>query len=198
MTDSRVPAPVPASGGEPDWLNERIAKLDAWLEPHRQWGECPMTGQEDCCDTIVVELRALRRAHAERAALLAQLAAARESFRQAEESRVTNAQLYERALGDLAAAREEQECCRCGDAACRGVKLSPVCDMCLEWATPTLRGAVTKMTPLHDDEIAYYEREVEEAAKTTNEPERLILLAELQRVREVRALIAAALSAHQE
>ena len=44
-----------------DEVSAKIAKLEAWLEPHRKWGECPMTGVEDCCDTLVQELALLRR-----------------------------------------------------------------------------------------------------------------------------------------
>jgi hypothetical protein len=39
----------------------RIAELERSLRPHREWGGCPMTGEEECCDTLVIELRLLRR-----------------------------------------------------------------------------------------------------------------------------------------
>ena len=38
----------------------KIAELTETLRPHREWGGCPMTGEEDCCDTLVIELRLLR------------------------------------------------------------------------------------------------------------------------------------------
>jgi hypothetical protein len=54
-------------------IEDRIADLDRRLRPHRSAGRCPMTGGEDCCDTLVVELRTLQEAHTIIAALLARL-----------------------------------------------------------------------------------------------------------------------------
>jgi hypothetical protein len=50
-------------------LDARIRRLDLELAPHRNWGECPMTGAEDCCDTLVIELRLLREIRELRSAL---------------------------------------------------------------------------------------------------------------------------------
>lgn len=41
-------------------IAERIDRLERELTPHFEWGECPMDGEQDCCDSIVVELTLLR------------------------------------------------------------------------------------------------------------------------------------------
>lgn len=49
---------------EPFTLEEVVRQIrvaEKFLKPHRSWGECPMSGEEECCDTLVQELRMLRR-----------------------------------------------------------------------------------------------------------------------------------------
>jgi hypothetical protein len=40
-------------------IDRRLDLIEERLAPHREWGECPMTGNEDCCDLLVIEARTL-------------------------------------------------------------------------------------------------------------------------------------------
>lgn len=63
--EARPDAPEQAGGpgetvSDETGVERRIAELDDMLAPHTKWGGCPMTGREDCCDTLVIERRLLR------------------------------------------------------------------------------------------------------------------------------------------
>lgn len=61
-------------------VTELIRRAEIHLAPHRQWGECPMTGEEDCCDVYVRELACLHRIRATLEALTAERATAIEAM----------------------------------------------------------------------------------------------------------------------